>query len=85
MMNGFIFINSEGEYAVERANTGFGSATQVIGWTKDINAATVFSNSEPWNGCMNRHCNELKRAQSLQATVSRVVTLGVWKKETDRG
>lgn len=84
-MKGFIFINSEGQYAVESANTGFGSATQVINWTKDINAATVFRNSQPWSGCMGRHCNPLKQAQPLQATVTRVVTLGVWKKETDNG
>lgn len=84
-MNGFIFISSDGEYAVERANTGFGSATQVVGWTKDINAATVFNNAMPWQGCMGRHLICLREAQPLQAVVSRVVTLKVWKKETDRG
>lgn len=79
-MNGFIFVGHDGSYAVERANTGFGSQAQVVDWTKDINQATVFRNHQPWGGCMGRHLESLKHAQPLQASVSRVVTIGVWKK-----
>lgn len=80
-MNGFIFVNNNGEYAIERANTGFGSASQVLDWTKDIHSAQVFSSERPWGGCMNRHLEELKKAQALQASVSRVVSINRWKGE----
>ena len=84
-MKGYIFVNELGEYAIERANTGFGSGTTVVCWTKDINAATVFNNEEPWTGCMGRHLKAMSKAQPLQAELSRVVTLGRWKEAKTDG
>lgn len=80
-MNGFIFINNDGEYAVEASALTHGGTSRYVRWSKDINAATVFSSRSPWAGMMNKHLLELKTAQPLQATVTRTVKLEIWLKD----
>lgn len=74
-MEGYIFINSVGEYAVERTIPGFTSIAQELRWTKDINLATLFPVTKPWNGHMKKHLSELKRAHPLWAESTLVVTI----------
>jgi len=82
MKDGYVFVNEEGNYALEIQNTGFGSARTCIAWTSNINDATVFHSTTPWTGCMSRHlAAPLKRAQALKASAARVVKLNAWGDE----
>lgn len=74
-MEGFIFINSTGEYAVERTMSGFSSVPQELCWTKDINLATVFNKAKPWSGHMKQYLSDLKRAHPLRAESTRIVII----------
>lgn len=79
-MEGYIFINGEGKYAVENTCLGFGpSDSKTISWTNILDDATVFRTVTPWTSktCGGSHCTVLKYTQSLRAIASRKVTIHV--------
>lgn len=77
-MQGWVFINSNGEYAFECGPRGF-SNSKSIGWVANLNEATVFTVEEPWHGTTQQHCGCLRKCQALQAEVIRIVKLTPFK------
>lgn len=78
MMQGWVFINSDGEYAVEGDAGGFATG-KTIRWVANLHTATVFCVEEPWHGLQQRHCECLKKCQALQAESVRTVKLTPFK------
>lgn len=74
-MQGWVFINSDGEYAVEGDAGGFATG-KTIRWVPNLNEATVFCHQNPWGGIMDKHCEVLRKHHCLPATVIRTVKLG---------
>lgn len=84
-MQGYIFINSDGEYAAEGTAGGFARTEKVIWWVKNLNEATVFRSEKPWGGVHKTHLERLKHAQALKAVEERTVKLTPWVEEvTDK-
>ena len=73
-LQGFIFINELGQYAVPGLSSGFGPAREVINWVGDINEAHVF----PHEAMMRRRFEQLKNCQSLKAVATREVLIRNW-------
>lgn len=80
---GYVFINEEGEYAVEGEAGGFGTG-KVIHWDADINRATVFLHKNPWEDIsVPASFKVLAQAQPLMAVANRVVVFQRWKEEQE--
>lgn len=74
-MQGFVFINELGQYAVPtNSSSGFAPTREVIIWVSDINEAHVF----PHEAMMRRRFKELEKCQSLMAVARREVSIEVW-------
>lgn len=74
---GFIFLNSLGQYAIPGMSTGHGGTREVINWVDNINQAHVFQHE----ALVRRRFKELEKAQSLKAVVKREVILSNWSAE----
>lgn len=73
-IQGFIFINELGQYAVPSISMDRGPKREVIIWVTDINEAHVF----PHEAMMRRRFKELEKCQSLMAVARREVSIEVW-------
>ncbi len=74
---GFIFLNSLGQYAVLGLSSGHGPTREIINWVDNINQAHVF----PHEAIIRRRFKELENCQSLKAVVKREVMLSNWSAE----
>lgn len=75
-IQGFIFINELGQYAVPTiSSSGFAPTREVIIWVSDINEAHVF----PHEAMMRRRFKELEKYQSLKAVATRNVVIRNWE------
>lgn len=71
---GHVIINEHGNYArLYISSAGFAQPSERIQWVTDLHDADVFPDVKV---VMARHKGQLKDAQILAATVTRVVTLG---------
>lgn len=74
-IQGFIFINELGQYAVPTISISHGPTREIIQWVSDINEAHVF----PHEAMMRRRFKELEKCQSLKAVATRNVVIRNWE------
>lgn len=74
-IQGFIFINELGQYAVPTISISHGPTREIIQWVSDINEAHVF----PHEAMMRRRFKELEKCQSLKAIAKREVLIREWE------
>lgn len=74
-IQGFIFINELGQYAVPSLSFSHGPTREIINWVSDINDAHVF----PHEAMMRRRFKELEKCQSLKAVAVRQVVIRNWE------
>ena len=74
-IQGFIFINELGQYAVTGLSHTHGGTRETINWVNDINHAHVF----PHEALMRRRFKELEKCQALKAVSTREVLIRNWE------
>lgn len=74
-IQGFIFINELGQYAVPSLSFDHGPRREVITWVSNINDAHVF----PHEAMIRRRFKELEKCQSLKAVAVRQVIIRNWE------
>lgn len=74
-IQGFIFINELGQYAVLDFSRSHGTTREVINWVENINDAHVF----PHEAMTRRFFKELEKCQSLKAVAVRQVVIRNWE------
>lgn len=74
-IQGFIFINELGQYAVPGLSWGHGPTREIINWVTDINDAHVFAHE----GMMRRRFKQLEKCQALKAVATREVLIREWE------
>lgn len=74
-MQGFVFINERGQYAVPIISMDHGPKREVIIWVTDINEAHVFPHEE----MMKRRFPQLRNCQSVKAVATCEVLIRNWE------